>query len=114
MSFTRCNYSGCSEIRRRSKFRFYTFPINDETRCDVWIKASGNSKLLEYDRKQMKNMCLCEKHFEENAFVNETHHRLIPTAVPKYYDRLPEETPGEAEKLQPTVLIGKLLFIFIV
>lgn len=32
-------------------------------------------------------MWLCERHFEKNAFVNKTNHRLIKYAVPKYFSQ---------------------------
>lgn len=97
MSFTRCNYAACTEVRKRSKFRFYTFPVNDQKRCDLWVQASGNRKLLEVDRHQLKNMCICEKHFEEIAFINKTHHRLTGLAVPKDFRQ-----PAEIQLIPPS------------
>lgn len=87
MSFTRCNYANCNEIRKRSNLRFYTFPVKDKTRCDKWIEASGNRRLLEIEEEQLQAICLCEKHFDESAFINETHHRLTKSAVPKYFSQ---------------------------
>lgn len=46
MSFTKCNYAGCSNVIRRSTCKFYTFPAGDKERCEKWILASGNAKLL--------------------------------------------------------------------
>lgn len=89
---------GCGESNKRSAFRFYTFPVNKEKQCDKWIEATGNSKLLEIDRFQLKRMCICEQHFEESDFINETHHRLNPSAVPKLFKRSNQLEPNAEHK----------------
>lgn len=115
MSFTRCNYADCSEIRKRSAFRFYTFPVNDKHRCDMWIQASGNRKLLEVEKHQLQNMCLCERHFEEHAFINKTHHRLNKSAVPKHFSQPTADVQMTAgnqnvDLALDSSIVGKYLF----
>lgn len=42
-------------------------------------------------------MSICEKHFVESSFINETHHRLNPNAVPIHHVVvIHEESPTRA------------------
>lgn len=116
MSFTRCNYANCNEIRKRSAFRFYTFPVNDKDRCDKWIQASGNGKLLEFEKEQLQNMCLCERHFEKNAFINQTHHRLNKSAVPKHFSQIITDVQVSTDEkqdvdlsMESSIIVGKYI-----
>lgn len=34
---------------------------------------------------QLKNICICEEHFTEDCFMNETHKYLTRIAVPIHY-----------------------------
>lgn len=130
MSYTKCNYGGCNEVRRRSAKRFYSFPVNDDNRCKQWIAASGNPRLLgrkikifgnkyigffkinftEYNKEQLENMRICENHFEESSFMNETHHRLKPTAVPHHYEMESQSTSASSTLAKKVSTCFKIFF----
>jgi len=56
-------------------------------RCQIWLKNSGNSSLLNLPLTQLNKKCfLCPDHFELNQFMSSERKRLIPEAVPTYFN----------------------------
>ncbi|KFM57074.1 hypothetical protein X975_22694, partial [Stegodyphus mimosarum] len=87
MAYRYCRFKDCkSKCMNRSKserIHFYTFP-RDEQRCQAWVKASQNDKLIGIPASELyKKAYLCMFHFQDWCFTNvTTKHRLVHNAVP--------------------------------
>ncbi|XP_035205421.1 uncharacterized protein LOC118180426, partial [Stegodyphus dumicola] len=85
MAYRYCRFKGCNrKIESKSDgIHFYRFP-KEEQRCQAWVKASQNEKLVGVPASDLhKRAYLCMVHFEDWCFVNiTTKHRLVHNAVP--------------------------------
>lgn len=56
-------------------------------RCQIWLKNSGNSSLLNLPLTQPSKKCfLCPDHFELSQFMSSERKRLIPEAIPTCFN----------------------------
>ncbi|GLV43453.1 uncharacterized protein CBL_03995 [Carabus blaptoides fortunei] len=83
VSAGRCAYMNCRLSRRDyPSVHFYKFPVKYPEKCQKWITNSGNTNLLNMPTEKLGHKLLCEMHFEEEAFINRTRHRLVHDATP--------------------------------
>lgn len=65
-------------------------------RCNQWLINCNRTDLLEKSPKYVNSRCrLCEKHFEDDQFMNASKSRLIWRAIPTIFDT---SDPPESEK----------------
>ena len=88
-------------------------------RCKRWVLNCRRADLIGYSSEYLtKNCRLCDKHFEQNQFVNPSRQRLIWKAVPTVFDvtnppqpvglkrRLPVQHEVESKRLAINVWVS--------
>lgn len=109
VSAGRCAYMNCQLSRRdHPSVHFYKFPVKYPEKCQKWITNSGNKNLLNMPNDKLAHKLLCEMHFEEEAFINRTRHRLVHDATPIPFDRVyPSTTDTSVSRNNvPTVTVA--------
>ena len=66
------------------------------SRCDAWVKASQNEKLIGVPASQLYLKAhLCMEHFQDWCFMNfTTKHHLVPYAIPNCDKVIPRKDPA--------------------
>lgn len=98
---TKCAYLNCASRKDKNpnKLKFYYFPVNNRNRCISWLNNSGNDPSL-IDNDSLKNYVICENHFSEKSFINQTHHRLTHDALPISCISNDSDSPDELHVLK--------------
>ncbi|RZF36267.1 hypothetical protein LSTR_LSTR012230 [Laodelphax striatellus] len=99
-----CSFKGCGRSKAHfPKLRFYSFPVNRPRICELWIENCANYGLKVIEKKTLNKRVVCQKHFEDDCFLNALKIRLKTYAVPTI---LSDDILSEAEEEQTPSNIG--------
>ncbi len=97
-----CVAFGCnSNYSKNNTTHLFRFP-KEVNRCLEWVKNTGLKFLQGKSATSLnKNSRLCDQHFEESQFQNESKSTLKWNAVPTLFPTLPNQPPKIELKRKP-------------
>lgn len=80
----RCAAKMCTNNSKNSKYSLFKFPV-EKNKSNVWAMACNREDLISKVNLNNLSYRLCEMHFEEKMFANNSHNRLKRNAIPTLF-----------------------------
>ncbi|XP_025266511.1 uncharacterized protein LOC112638648 [Camponotus floridanus] len=93
--YDKCVYKECKNERFLHGKRLFRFPMQKDTRCNTWIRNTGNTKLEKLSANTLRKLGICEDHFVMTSFTNATKIRLRKDAIPIAYENAGSNSANE-------------------
>lgn len=78
-----CSFTGCARSKARyPTLKFFSFPVNRPSICDVWVRNCANEALDTVTKKTLNRKVVCQEHFEESCFFSTLKTSIHKCAVP--------------------------------
>lgn len=87
-----CNPDNQSKKKPTEVVKFLSFPKNKEL-AKMWVYATGRT-----DKFNVKNGCVCSRHFSECDFKDNLQHRLLNYSPARYRGIKDDAVPNQKEK----------------